>query len=224
MTLAHKFTFAVCVVLLGILIWAGYGWLKTHDALTQASAQTAVQQKDIDSLKSDEQETAATLKQQLAALEAQKTTPATPQQIVIDASKLIPSMPTPLQVTTAPVNPQLPDGPQKQQVVIPSDDMTALRDYGVSCEENADKLNACTKTAADMQKQVADLTQQRDTWEKAAKGGSFWHRLGGGFKHSVCGAGAAGVGMALAGSNGAKTSALGALGTLGFCELLVSRK
>jgi hypothetical protein len=224
MTLAHKFTVAVCVVLLGILVWAGYGWLKTHDELTKASVSTAVQQKDIDALKSDEQQTAATLKQQLQVLEAQKSTPATPQQIVIDASKLVPSLPQPLQVTTAPVNPQLPDGPQKQQVIIPADDMNALRNYGVSCQENADKLNACTKTSVDTQKQVADLTTQRDTWEKAAKGGSFWHRLGGGLKHSICGAGAAGVGMAMAGSNGAKTSALDALGTLGFCELLVSRK
>ena len=97
------------------LAFAGYSWLGEHDARLRAEFASAGAQKDIDALKA-QQQNADTLRQQMAALEREKSTPATPQQIVLDASHLMPAMPKPLEVQSVPVNAQLPDGPKTQQV------------------------------------------------------------------------------------------------------------
>jgi hypothetical protein len=138
--------------------------------------QTSTQQKDIDALKAAAAQTDESLKAQLASLAQQAKQPATPQQIVIDASKMIPNLPTPLQVQQIPVNASIPDGPKVQQVVIPDQDVTAVRDYGLACQAAADKLTACTSDQSNLQKQLSLTGAQRDEWQKAAKGGSFWHR------------------------------------------------
>jgi len=176
MTAGHKITLGLAFVsALGLAI-AGYEWLGEHDARLRAELASAGAQKDIDALKAQQQQNADTLRQQLAALEREKSTPATPQQIVLDASHLMPAMPKPLEVRSVPVNAQLPDGPKTQQVVIPAADLPAVRDFSISCQENADKLDACAKDQADLKQELALTGQQRDAWKKAAQGGSIWRR------------------------------------------------
>jgi len=176
MTIGHNITLGLAVVLAIGLALAGYEWLQEHDARTRAELTSAGAQKDIDALKQQQQQTAADLKQELAALEREKSTPATPQQIVLDASHLMPSLPKPLEVQSVPVNAQLPEGPKTQQVVIPAADLEAVRDFSVNCQETADKLEACSKDDADLKQELALTGQQRDAWKKAANGGSVWHR------------------------------------------------
>jgi hypothetical protein len=176
MTAGHKITLGLAFVsALGLAI-AGYEWLGEHDARLRAELASAGAQKDIDALKAQQQQNADTLRQQLSALEREKSTPTTPQQIVLDASHLMPAMPKPLEVQSVPVNAQLPDGPKTRQVVIPAADLSAVRDFSVNCQETADKLEACTKDEADLKQKLALTGRQRDEWEKAAKGGSVWHR------------------------------------------------
>ena len=176
MTAGHKITLGLALLLTGGLALAGYGWLGEHDARLRAETTSAGAQKDIDALKAQQQQNADTLRQQLAALEREKSTPAAPQQIVLDASHLMPALPKPLEVQSVPVNAQLPDGPKTQQVVIPAADLEDVRDFSVNCQETADKLEACTKDDADLKQEIVLTGQQRDEWEKAAKGGSVWHR------------------------------------------------
>ena len=145
MTAGHKITLVLALLLAGGLAFAGYSWLGEHDARLRAELASAGAQKDIDALKAQQQQNADTLRQQLAALEREKSTPATPQQIVLDASHLMPAMPKPLEVQSVPVNAQLPDGPKTQQVVIPAADLPAVRDFSVNCQETADKLEACSE-------------------------------------------------------------------------------
>jgi hypothetical protein len=61
-------------------------------------------------------------------------------------------------------------------VVIPAADLPAVRDFSISCQENADKLDACAKDQADLKQELALTGQQRDAWKKAAQGGSIWRR------------------------------------------------
>jgi len=175
MTAGHKITLGLALLLAGGLALAGYGWFGEHGARLRAETKSASAQKDIDALKT-QQQTADKLKQQIAALEPEKTQPATQQQFVLDASHLMPALPKPLEVQSVPVNAQLPDGPKTQQVVIPAADLEAVRDFSVNCQETADKLEACTKDDADLKQELALTGQQGDAWEKAAKGGSLWHR------------------------------------------------
>jgi hypothetical protein len=186
--IAHKITLVLALALLVLLGFAVYGWFSEHDARLRAELTSARAQKDIDSLKAQQQQNGETLRQQLAVLELEKTKPATPQQIVLDASHLIPALPAPLEVQTKPVNEALPDGPKVQQVVIPTADLSAVRDYGIACEETADKLAACTADDADLKKELALTGQQRDAWKKAASGGSIWHRAATAAKWMLAGA------------------------------------
>ena len=176
MTAGHKITLILALALaLGLAI-AGFEWFSEHDAKLRAETTSASAQKDIDALKTQQQQTADMLREQIAALERKKTQPATPQQIVLDASRLMPALPKPLEVQSVPVNAQLPDGPKTQQVVIPVADLPAVRDFSVNCQETVDKHEACTKNDTDLKQELALTGQQRDAWKKAAQGGSVWHR------------------------------------------------
>jgi hypothetical protein len=172
MTLAHKITFAAALVLLGAVFFVGYQWLQEHDGRLKVEAQTAVQQKDIEALRATQQQTADTLKAQLAAIALERQQPVAPAQFVVDASKLLPNLPQPVAAT--PVDTAKPDGPQ--QVVIPAADLPAFRNYKLTCDAATDSLAACTSTQQTLKAQVALTEAQRDEWQKAAKGGSIWHR------------------------------------------------
>ena len=163
------------------IVLGGFEWLQEHDARLKAQTQTAVQQKSIDQAKAD----AVTVQQQLAArlqaLEAQRQQPATAPQIVIDAAKLFPNLPAQLQVVTPPPTTQMVNGkpvevPSAPVVQIPQVDFAALQNGAISCQENAAKLDACTRTAADTAGALKTTTAQRDEWETAAKGGTWIHR------------------------------------------------
>jgi hypothetical protein len=173
------------LLLVALLALGAYEWNQEREARLKAEAQTAAQQKDIDAAKSDAAQTAAQLKQTLAALESQKSQPATPQQIILDTSKLI-ALAQPLTAQAAPqpaagngpVQPGAPDsakGPQ-QQIVIPAADFQAIQNAEIGCQENSAKLSACALTTADLQTELKATEAQRDTWEKTAKGGSWLHK------------------------------------------------
>jgi hypothetical protein len=191
MTLANGWKIAIGVLLTVFVTVGSWAWLTEHDARLKAEATTAVQQKTIDGAQAAAQQTAAQLNQSLAALEAEKAKPATPQQIIIDASKLMPNLPQPITIQTAPAAPVIPGNnpvntgsgqapgaastPQ-QQLVIPEVDFKAIQDAEIGCQENAASLSACQLTAADVQVELKTTSAQRDEWEKTAKGGTWLHR------------------------------------------------
>jgi hypothetical protein len=150
----------------------------------KAETASAAQQKTVDAAKADSQQVASQLKVTMAALEAEKAKPATPQQIVLDASKLIPNLPQPMVIQDAPA-PAVGTGPAQpgsaiqqpqQQIVIPAADFKAIQTAEIGCQENAAKLTACTLTAANTATELQAISSQRDEWKMAAKGGTWLHR------------------------------------------------
>jgi hypothetical protein len=181
MTISKAWTIGIGTVLLLLAGLGGYELLQEHDARVKAEAQTAAQQKSIDQSKADALTVKKTLTAQLQALEGQRQKPATAPQIVIDAQKLFPNLPAQLQVVTPPpteqtVNGKMVEVPSAPVVQIPQVDFQALQNGAITCQENAAKLTACSLTAADTEVELKATTEQRDVWEKAAKGGSWFHR------------------------------------------------
>lgn len=186
MTISKWWSIGIGILLIVFVTLGGCAWLAEHDAKLKAEAQSSVQQKGIDAAKSDAAQTAAQLKQTLAALESQKSQPATPQQIILDTSKLIP-LPQPITIQTAP-QPAVGNGPAQpgnpvpaktsdaKQIVIPEADFQAIQNAEIGCQENSAKLGACALTSADLQAELKATEAQRDTWEKTAKGGSWLHK------------------------------------------------
>ena len=178
------------VLLVGFLVFVGYGWMQEHDARLQAEAQTGQQQKQIDGLKQQQAHAQDALTKKLATLlERSRQMPATATPVGERRNHAAAQSPVPLQVQTAPKDPSLPDAPAAQTVIIPEADFKSIRDAQVTCEEDAAKLATC-QTVGDEGKQQLQLTeQQRDEWKTAAKGGSLWHRALGAAKWFAVGAG-----------------------------------
>jgi hypothetical protein len=186
MTLSKAWIIGIAVVLAAAALLGGYGLLEEHSARLKAETASAVQQKTVDQAKADAAATAASLKETLAGLEAQRAKPATPQQIIIDGSKLIPNLPQPVVIQDSrdqgagvrdQKSPALPDAPKpEQQLVIPAADFQAIHNAEITCQESAAKLNACNLTAADVQTELKATAAERNEWKTAAKGGTWLHR------------------------------------------------
>ena len=174
----------------GTGVVAGYGWLQEHDARLKAQSVSEQQERQIGTLKQQDEEIEKNLQARLAELEREKRQPVTPDGIVSDTSRLIPDLPRLLQVESVPGDPALPDGPKRQEVVVPNEDLAAIRDAEVSCQENSLKLNACTSQQENLKSELKLTESQRDEWKSAAKGGSKWHRALAAAKWFAIGAGA----------------------------------
>jgi hypothetical protein len=187
MTISKAWAIGIGVVLALAIALGSYEWLHERHARLKAQTQTAAQQKTIDQAKTDAQAEEAELVAHLAALEADRQQPATAQRIVAETSKLIPNLPQPITIQAAPQTaaatgaaqstaPALADAPQAQQLVVPAADFKSIQNAEIDCEENAAKLDACTRTAADTATELKATTAQRDEWERTAKSGSWWQR------------------------------------------------
>jgi hypothetical protein len=181
MTISKPWTIGIATVVFALIALGTYEWLQEHNAQRKTTAQTATQQKTIDQAKADAVTVQSNLAAQLKTLEAQRQQPATAQRIVTETSKLIPNLPKPIEIQTV-TKPATTSGDGKQtdapaqQIVIPSEDFSAVQKAEIDCQEDAAKLDACTKTAADTATELKATTAQRDEWKQTAKGGTWWHR------------------------------------------------
>lgn len=187
MTLAHKWTLVAAVVLATFLVVVGFELVKEHDARTLSEATQTAQkqiidtnQKVIDQAKVDQAQIANDLKNQLASIANQRLVVVTPQQAAATANTL-PNLAQPVQVQNVPAT---SSSPATQQIVIPQADIPAFQTYKLDCDESSARLTACSLNAAkaeeiqkDTDTQLKAMTTERDSWEKTAKGGSFWTRL-----------------------------------------------
>jgi len=189
---------ALAVLLLAMLIFAGYGWKEERDARQRANSQTSQQEKAIKELESQRERMQSALDEQIEALERQKKQRVSAPQFVAEASRLIPDLPKPLEVREVKAEPNLPDSPVVQEVVVPKEDLRAIRDAGIDCEEKSLQYAACTSEQAMLNEQLKVTKEQRDEWKTAAKGGSRWHRTLAAAKWFAVGAGAGYAGYAFA--------------------------
>jgi hypothetical protein len=197
MTISKSWIFGITAAGLFLLSLGGYELLQEHDARLKAESMQAAQaqvikvnQDVIDKARADQLQTANDLKTQIAAITAQRTIIVTPQQAAAVANTL-PSLPQQVVVQQVPAKPATPTEPAQaatQQIVIPQADIPAFQKYKFDCDESGVRLTACTlnlNNAGIIQQgtaaQLKAMTVERDTWEAAAKGGTFWHR----FKHDA---------------------------------------
>jgi len=186
------------VLLTAVFVFAGYGWLQEHDARVKAETQTSQQQKQIEGLKDQQAGIQQVLDSRLAAIQAERSRPATAAQLVRDTSTLLPQLPAPLEAISTPSDAGVPDAPATETVVIPAADFKTLRDAQLTCEEDGAKLTACTTLQANESQQLKLTEAERDEWKTAAKGGSIWHRALGAAKWFAVGAGTGAVAYAVA--------------------------
>jgi hypothetical protein len=187
----HYFVYSSIAVAVVVLVMAGfYLWHKSELAIARTEervrAQDAVIQQARDAIAESERKRA----QAIADLEAAHNKPATVQTVV----KYLPApMPEGSEVKLE----QLPDAPAPQIVLSgdPQTNLQALLNMELAHKECDINLHSCSeKLAAEEQKQQA-LTTQRDEWQKAARGGSKWHRFSKSVKVSLCAGAGAGLGL-----------------------------
>jgi len=187
----HYFGYSALVVAVVVLVMAGfYLWHKSELAIARTEervrAQDAVIQQARDAIAESEKKRA----QAIADLDAARNKPATVQTVV----KYLPApLPEGSEVKTE----QLPDAPGTQIVLSgdPQANLQALLNMELAHKECEINLQSCSeKLTAEEQKEQA-ATKQRDEWQKAARGGSKWHRLGKAVKVSLCAGTGAGLGF-----------------------------
>jgi hypothetical protein len=145
-------------------------------------------------------QTAATIQQLTAAAAAQKT----PAQIASWIPQQIPGLPQPITIN---VPKATIDNPTPNAIAtIPQADLPKLRDTIETCQLNAVKLTACAADLAsrDAQlkiagEQLSAVERERDAYQTALKGGTFWIRLKRAGKWVAFGAVAGGVALAVSG-------------------------
>lgn len=176
---------------------AVFAWTTYREEIHDRSQMQATISAEEQQLKQDQSDLSA----RLAAIEKDKAAPKTAAQIIEKIPQYIP-LPEPLQIqsqplhsattsNTAPATPlpaqniavtELPDQPKSRSqtqrsqaknapvAVLPEADLKALYAFGANCQE-------CQLKLANSQKQIQELTVERDAAVKSVKGGSFWTRL-----------------------------------------------
>jgi hypothetical protein len=185
------------VLLAAVVIFAGYGWVREHDARVRAETQTGQQQQQIDGLKQQQAAAQQVLANKLAGIEEERRAPATAAELATETAALLPGLPEALQVRSAPENPSVPNGPVEQTVVVPEADFKIIRNAQLACEEDTVKLAACQSSQAESTQQLKLTEAQRDEWQTTAKGGSIWHRALSAAKWFAVGAGSGAVAYAV---------------------------
>jgi hypothetical protein len=184
MTTAHKWTLGLCIALAVVLAWAGYGFVKEHEA----NAVLAVQQKDSkatqDAIAAKEQENQQSLAAALKSYAAMKQQVQTPQQVATALPALMPTMSSPVEQITPEAakaydEAQLPDVPKLNagDIIIPAGDAKEFYDSQVDCKANGTKLTSCQETAANDQALIAAKDALIKDQSIALKGGTKWQRV-----------------------------------------------
>jgi hypothetical protein len=183
MTLAHRVTLALAIALAGLLTFAGYGFVKEHEA----NAVLAVQRKDAEAqqnaIAAKEQENQQALAAALKSFAAMKQQVQTPQQVAKALPALLPGLTAPMeQITPEQAKAvdalNLPELPvHAGDIVLPAIDAKQVYDAAVDCSANAAKLSACQTTVADDEALIATKERLIEDDAVALKGGTKWQRM-----------------------------------------------
>lgn len=187
MPLTTKLHAALTLALLALAIFLAHQWLAVHDAYVRAQAQSTVTQSALSQLSKQQSDLAAQLKQtqsdaqsQLAALQKQYSKAQSPDQLAALITTAM-NLPQPIKITT----PQpTPANPAPQPVAeVPLPDAPQAKAFVQSCQQCQIELAAAQKRSAIAAQQLAAAKQQltltekdRDTWKRAANGGSWLRR------------------------------------------------
>lgn len=209
MTLHQKLAIAAAVLILFSSAIAVRIWIAEHDARITAEAKVKSDAEAFDKLaeqiKADktaeaerDRQTASSNAAMLATVSALKT----PTQIVPYVNAELPNLPKPAVLVTPAAT--LDNPTPKPVLELPAEDLPVLRDRFAKCDADAASLSTCNvdkaardRDAADAQKQIKLLTDERDEYKKEA-GKTFWARAWNGYiKPGIFAGAGAGVGYAI---------------------------
>ena len=187
MTLSSKLHFILTLALLATAAFLAHQWLRAHDAYLRANAQSQANQSALAQLAKQQSDLAAQLKQtqvdaqsQIAALQKQYAKAQSPEQIAALITAAM-NLPQPIQIATPAPTPENPNPDPVAEVPLP--DAPQAKAFVQACQECTIRLDAAQKSSAIAAQQSAALQQQltltekdRDTWKRAAKGGSWPRR------------------------------------------------
>lgn len=185
MDLYHKILIGFAVVLSLLGLYLAYEWLSAHDAQVKAEAKVEAQQILYDKVVQQQKDLATELQQakadqarQLADVSRNFSQAQSPSQLAALLSQITKQPVTVVTPAATAQNPnptpviQLPDTPQAK---------VYFQDCE-SCKVNyatAQKELTIANTNAQLDKQKIEyVTNERDTWKKAATGGSWVKRAG----------------------------------------------
>ena len=187
MPLTTKLHLLLTALLLAAAAFLVSQWLRAHDAYLRADAQSAASRSALAQLAKQQSDLAQQLKQsqtdqqsQLAALQKQYSQAQSPEQLATLLTAAM-NFPQPIKITTP-----LPttSNPTPQPVAaIPLPDAPQAKAFVESCQRCQIDLAAAQKQSGITAQQTAALKQQltltekdRDTWKRAAAGGSWPRR------------------------------------------------
>lgn len=148
--------YVICLIIIGVAVWVGWQWLEAHDDLKQAESTIAMNE-------AQHKQEVASLQTQLEAIKHDRSTVKTPQAIIRSLPNYIP-LPSPIKMDSNVAAGEPP------VITIPPQDLAPLFQFATDCK-------ACQlQHQADVQT-IAELTRERDSALKAAKGGSFIRRV-----------------------------------------------
>jgi len=101
---------------------------------------------------------------------------------------------------SAQVQAQLPNA--ASYVVTTQDQAVATAKKLIQCEADSTSLTACRLDKTTLTDSLKTETDVAASWETAAKGGTFWHRVGTGLKHATCGGSGGATGIGVTGMKG----------------------
>jgi hypothetical protein len=187
----------VFIVAALLSVFIASAWRAQRRDRTQLAQDLATTRQALAEATSRQQQRDADLQALLAKLESQKRTVTSPAQIVHELPVTL-HLPVPLilspsnlsnsagtlgklQTGTASANqwgPQTtPNNLQKEQVILPAQDLKPLYDYTVDCAECQARLTALKASLADEETKTAALSRERDNALRIARGGSIWRHV-----------------------------------------------
>ena len=187
MPLTTKLHLALTATLFSLALFLAHQYLAAHDAYLRADAQSKANQSVLTQLAKQQSDLAQQLKQsqadqqsQLATLQKQYAQAQSPEQLAALFTAAM-NLPQPIKITTPPATPANPTPQPVAEVPLP--DAPQAKAFVESCQQCRIELSSAQKQSAINAQQLAaaklqlTLTERdRDTWKRAATGGSWPRR------------------------------------------------
>ena len=189
MTTRAKVELAAGILVLIAIVIGFSAWLGEHDAKIKAESEVAAQKEAFDkaadqmkTLQAADKERDAKTAETIAQLAQAAAKQVTPQQIASWIPQQIQNAPQPITVN---IPPATAANPKPDAVFsVPQADLPTVRDAIEKCQVNAVQLTGCQANLASRDEQLkvageklSAVERERDAYQTALKGGTFFQRV-----------------------------------------------
>lgn len=178
----HKVYGVIVGVVVLILAYAVWSWFGEHDSRVRAEEQQKAQQQVIQTLNQSMADRDQQFQQQIAAFDQRIASIRTGQQAatVLQPIIQVPGGAQPQQITKSElpvsVQPSVPGAPDSKLTVLTEQQMIDLARAKVECDKTGADATKCHADLTDETAKFVAMQKERDSWETAAKGGSWLRR------------------------------------------------